>query len=265
VNTLVVERADLLGLGQMHQLRGRVGRSGSRAYAYLFHPPDARLSEEAYERLRTIGEATELGSGFKIAMRDLEIRGAGNLLGHEQSGTVAEVGYDLYVQLVAEAVKEAKGLPVVPPSAVILPRLGVAHLPNDYIDSEDQRLEAYRRLTAASGDEELDDVVAEWRDRFGPLPAAAEGLLKVMSLRIECLKNGISEISTQTQGDRTMVRFVVHALLPHVRERVAHRYGTRAFDATAMELVATLEGPLLTVEPLTQLVREIWMAAPSVA
>ncbi len=265
VNTLIVDRADRLGLGQLHQLRGRVGRAGARAYAYLFHPKDMVLSETAYERLRCIGDNTALGSGFKIAMRDLEIRGAGNLLGHEQSGTVAEVGYDLYVQLVAEAVKEAKGLPVVPPSAVILPRLGVAHLPNDYIDSEDQRLEAYRRLTAAGGDEELDDVVAEWRDRFGPLPAAAEGLLKVMSLRIECLKNGISEISTQTQGERTMVRFVVHALVPHVRERVAHRYGSRAFDETAMELTATLEGPLLTVEPLTQLVREIWMAAPSVA
>ena len=111
VNTLVVERADLLGLGQMHQLRGRVGRSGSRAYAYLFHPPEARLSEEAYERLRTIGEATELGSGFKIAMRDLEIRGAGNLLGESQSGHIAAVGYDLYCQMVTEAVGEMKGEP----------------------------------------------------------------------------------------------------------------------------------------------------------
>ena len=109
VNTLVVERADLLGLGQMHQLRGRVGRSGQRAYAYLFHPQDKRLTEEAYERLRTIGEATDLGSGFKIAMRDLEIRGAGNLLGEEQSGHIAAVGYDLYCQMVTEAVGEMKG------------------------------------------------------------------------------------------------------------------------------------------------------------
>ncbi len=109
VNTLVVERADLLGLGQMHQLRGRVGRSGQRAYAYLFHPRDKALSEEAYERLRTIGESTELGSGFKIAMRDLEIRGAGNLLGEAQSGHIAAVGYDLYCQMVTEAVAEMKG------------------------------------------------------------------------------------------------------------------------------------------------------------
>ena len=111
VNTLVVERADLLGLGQLHQLRGRVGRSGQRAYAYLFHPPEVALSEEAYERLKTIGEATELGSGFKIAMRDLEIRGAGNLLGEAQSGHIAAVGYDLYCQMVTEAVAEMKGEP----------------------------------------------------------------------------------------------------------------------------------------------------------
>ncbi len=111
VNTLVVERSDLLGLGQMHQLRGRVGRSGQRAYAYLFHPRDKVLTEEAYERLRTIGESTELGSGFKIAMRDLEIRGAGNLLGESQSGHIAAVGYDLYCQMVTEAVSEMKGEP----------------------------------------------------------------------------------------------------------------------------------------------------------
>ncbi len=120
VNTLVVERADLLGLGQMHQLRGRVGRSGSRAYAYLFHPRDARLTEEAYERLRTIGEATDLGSGFKIAMRDLEIRGAGNLLGESQSGHIAAVGYDLYCQMVTEAVGEMKGEPAKEPSELKL-------------------------------------------------------------------------------------------------------------------------------------------------
>jgi transcription-repair coupling factor (superfamily II helicase) len=109
VNTLVVDRADLLGLGQLHQLRGRVGRAGMRAYAYLFHPRDRALTEEAYERLKTIGETTELGSGFKIAMRDLEIRGAGNLLGPEQSGHIAAVGFDLYCQLLKQSVSALKG------------------------------------------------------------------------------------------------------------------------------------------------------------
>ena len=148
VNTLVVERSDLLGLGQLHQLRGRVGRSGQRAYAYLFHPRDMVLTEEAYERLRTIGEATELGSGFKIAMRDLEIRGAGNLLGEAQSGHIAAVGYDLYCQMVTEAVAEMKGEPLKPPAELKLDVPSDAFLPADYVEKEALRLEAYRRLSA---------------------------------------------------------------------------------------------------------------------
>ena len=150
VNTLVVERADLLGLGQLHQLRGRVGRSGQRAYAYLFHPPEVALSEEAYERLKTIGEATELGSGFKIAMRDLEIRGAGNLLGEAQSGHIAAVGYDLYCQMVTEAVAEMKGEAVREPGEIRLDVPTDAHLPADYVSNEASRLEAYRRLAAVT-------------------------------------------------------------------------------------------------------------------
>ena len=151
VNTLVVERADLLGLGQMHQLRGRVGRSGSRAYAYLFYPPDARLTEEAYERLRTIGEATDLGSGFKIAMRDLEIRGAGNLLGESQSGHIAAVGYDLYCQMVTEAVGEMKGeAPAKPPprSSSTCPPTRTCRRTTS--PKEELRLEAYRRLAGVT-------------------------------------------------------------------------------------------------------------------
>src|ERR1019366_7503434 len=141
VNTLVVDRADRLGLGQLHQLRGRVGRSGQRAYAYLFHPVDRVLSEQAYERLRTIGEHTELGSGFKIAMRDLEIRGAGNLLGRDQSGHIAAIGYDLYVQMVSEAVSELKGEPRPQAVDLSLDLPDAAHLPATYVAAEDVRLE----------------------------------------------------------------------------------------------------------------------------
>ena len=137
VNTLIVDRADLLGLGQLHQIRGRVGRGGQRGDAYLFHPADRVLSEQAYERLRTIGENTELGSGFKIAMRDLEIRGAGNILGSDQSGHIAAVGYDLYVQLVAEAVAEARGEARPTPPTVSIDVPGDAHLPKDYVAAED--------------------------------------------------------------------------------------------------------------------------------
>ncbi len=194
VNTLVVERADLLGLGQMHQLRGRVGRSGQRAYAYLFHPRDRVLSEEAHERLRTIGETTELGSGFKIAMRDLEIRGAGNLLGEAQSGHIAAVGYDLYCQMVTEAVSEMKGEKTEEEPELKVDIAIDAHLPNDYVPSEDLRLEAYRRLAAVRTASELADIENEWRDRYGPPPAPAGALISVAALRVECLRIGITEI-----------------------------------------------------------------------
>jgi transcription-repair coupling factor (superfamily II helicase) len=202
VNTLVVERADLLGLGQMHQLRGRVGRSGSRAYAYLFHPRDARLTEEAYERLRTIGEATELGSGFKIAMRDLEIRGAGNLLGESQSGHIAAVGYDLYCQMVTEAVGEMKGVPAKEPNEVKLDVPSDAYLPVDYVGKEELRLEAYRRLAAVTTAAEVDDIRAEWEDRYGPVPDPAAALLNVGSLRAECHRLGLRDVSIQSSAAR---------------------------------------------------------------
>ena len=194
VNTLVVERADLLGLGQMHQLRGRVGRSGSRAYAYLFHPPEARLSEEAYERLKTIGEATELGSGFKIAMRDLEIRGAGNLLGEAQSGHIAAVGYDLYCQMVTEAVGEMKGEPQKEPAEVKLDVPTNAFLPGDYVAKEELRLEAYRRLAGVTSAAAVADIRAEWEDRYGPVPEPAEALLAVGALRAECHRLGLRDV-----------------------------------------------------------------------
>jgi len=195
VNTLVVDRADLLGLGQLHQLRGRVGRAGQRAYAYLFHPVDRVLSEQAYERLRTIGDHTELGSGFKIALRDLQIRGAGNLLGRDQSGHIAAIGYDLYVQMVSEAVSELKGEPRPQPVDLSLDLPDAAHLPASYVAAEDVRLEAYRRLTGVRTEEQVDDVRTEWEDRFGPLPTPAAALLDVARLRVECLRLGVTDLT----------------------------------------------------------------------
>ncbi len=207
VNTLVVERADMLGLGQLHQLRGRVGRSGQRAYAYLFYPPDRQLSEVAYERLKTIGETTELGSGFRIAMRDLEIRGAGNLLGTGQSGHVAAVGYDLYVQMVNEAISELNGgLPGesgdeeadTPEVTVEIP-VG-AHLPPEYVQRDDLRLDSYRRLASVRAVEEVDEIEAGWIDRFGPVPEPAANLLAVARVRAECMQRGITEVVVSKRG-----------------------------------------------------------------
>ena len=197
VNTLVVDRADRLGLAQLYQLRGRVGRRGQRAYAYLLHPPDRVLSEEAYERLKTIGEFTELGSGFKIAMRDLEIRGAGNLLGGEQSGHIAAVGFDLYCQMVTEAVGELTGDVPVEPVEVTIDLPVDANLPREYVARDDVRMEAYRRLAAVTEPEHVDDVRSEWEDRYGPPPPAAEALLAAARLRAECVRLGVRSITVQ--------------------------------------------------------------------
>ncbi|MDG1463906.1 MAG: helicase-related protein, partial [Acidimicrobiales bacterium] len=198
VNTLVVDRADLLGLGQLHQLRGRVGRAGQRAYAYLFTPPDRLLSEQAHERLRTIGETTELGSGFRIAMRDLEIRGAGNLLGTGQTGHIAAVGYDLYCQMVTEAVAELAGTASVPQAEIRVELPVDAHLPEDYVSRSDLRLEAYRKLANAGTEPDpaaVDAVQAEWEDRYGPIPPPVKALLAVARLRTACVARGITEVT----------------------------------------------------------------------
>jgi len=196
VNTLIVERADRLGLAQLYQLRGRVGRSSQRAYAYLFHPEAERLTEDAYRRLEAIGHFAELGSGFDLAMRDLEIRGAGSILGETQAGHISAVGFDLYVELVADAVGELKGEPVVEDE---LPQVRIdlpvdAHLPVDYIEGADERLEAYRRLASAATAGDVEDVIAEWLDRFGELPEPAAALVDVARLRVEAIRVGLAEI-----------------------------------------------------------------------
>jgi transcription-repair coupling factor (superfamily II helicase) len=261
VNTLVVGRADLLGLGQLHQLRGRVGRSGQRAYAYLFHPVEKVLSEQAYERLRTIGENTDLGSGFKIAMRDLEIRGAGNLLGRDQSGHVAAVGYDLYVQLVAEAVAEARG--VVPPEmvSVSIDVPGDAHLPASYVVEEDARLEAYRRLAAATSSEEVTDVAAEWLDRYGPLPEAASGLIELALLRVTCLRTGIRELSVlpaRPGGRRVpLAKLSPLALAASAQIRARRLLGDGAYDEVAQVLKVELTAGRSAPAELRALIEEL--------
>ena len=240
VNTLIVDRAERLGLGQMHQLRGRVGSSGQRAYAYLFHPADQVISETAYERLRTIGDNTALGSGFKIAMRDLEIRGAGNLLGHDQSGPVAAVGYDLYVQLVAEAVADAKGFTVADVVPINLDVPGEAHLPKEYVEADDARLEAYRRLATITTSEELSDLRDEWTDRYGALPNPAIGLLELTELRLLCISQGITNVTVLPAkvGVRSKPVIKVTPLLLTLSQQMRFRrkYGSNAYSEDSKEL-----------------------------
>lgn len=200
-NTLIVERADTFGLSQLHQLRGRVGRSRERGYAYFLYPPNKPLTETAYDRLATIAQNNELGAGMAVAMKDLEIRGAGNVLGAEQSGHVAGVGFDLYVRLVGEAVEAyraaADGKTVATPQEQKDVRIDLpvdAHLPPEYIGSDRLRLEAYRRLAAAADDDAVASVVDELIDRYGPLPEPAQRLVAVARLRLLCREFGITEI-----------------------------------------------------------------------
>ena len=195
-NTLIIENADHLGLAQLHQIRGRVGRSARRGFAYLTFNRNRELTEIAQKRLTAIREYTEFGSGFKIAMRDLEIRGAGNLLGSEQHGHMEAVGYDMYMKLLSEAVMEEKGEAPekITKECLIDVRID-AFIPETYIESLPQRLAIYKRIADIRSDEDASDVIDDLIDRFGEPPASVEGLVKVALLRNSAADSGIYEIA----------------------------------------------------------------------
>ncbi len=194
VNTLVVDDADRLGLAQLYQLRGRVGRSPRRAFCYLTYRRSRSLSEIAEKRLRAIKDFTELGAGFRIALRDLEIRGAGNILGPEQHGFMLSVGFDLYCQLLERAVAEARGEDAGEAVAPVVELPVEAYLPEDYVPDPRQKIAAYKRVNAAASASDLCDVRDEWRDRYGPLPDPAEKLIRLAALRQSCQELGVSRI-----------------------------------------------------------------------
>jgi transcription-repair coupling factor (superfamily II helicase) len=196
-NTLILERADLMGLSQLHQLRGRVGRGRERAYSYFLYPPERPLTETALDRLQTIAANTDLGSGMRVAMKDLEIRGAGNLLGGEQSGHIAGVGFDLYIRLVGEAVADFRGDTQEEYHEVKIDLPVDAHLPHDYLPGERLRLEAYRKIAEVSTEEMLEAVRAELIDRYGPMPEVVSNLLEVARLRVLARRAALSEITAQ--------------------------------------------------------------------
>jgi transcription-repair coupling factor (superfamily II helicase) len=201
-NTIIIDRADTLGLAQLYQLRGRVGRDKYRAYAYLLIPAEGGMTEVARKRLQVIAELTELGSGFKIASRDLEIRGAGNLLGAEQSGHITAVGFDLYTQLIQETVRELKGQPL---ETVVDPtiRLHVeGFIPETYVPDATLRLNLYKRLSAMTEADRLQVFGEELADRFGPLPGEVQRLLRVMELKIEARGLRIREIDARREATR---------------------------------------------------------------
>ena len=196
-NTLIVERADLMGLSQLHQLRGRVGRGRERAYAYFLFPPEKPLTETAHDRLQTIASHTDLGAGMQVAMKDLEIRGAGNLLGGEQSGHIAGVGFDLYVRMVGEAVADFRGEKDTSPNEVKIELPVDAHLPHEYVPGERLRLEAYKKLAVVEDETGLTEIEAELQDRYGTPPQPVRNLFEVARLRIIARQAGVGDISSQ--------------------------------------------------------------------
>jgi transcription-repair coupling factor (superfamily II helicase) len=219
-NTLIVDRADRLGLAQMYQLRGRVGRSKERAFAYFFFPPVSRLTDEAHERLATISKHTALGSGFQIALRDLEIRGAGNLLGAEQHGQIAAVGFDTYARLLRESVAEMKGELVEEEREMKIELPVKAFIPIGWVEQESLRLELYRRIATAPDHARLNDVRAEAEDRYGALPPEVATLFSVGSLRITGTRLGISEVSTYRDEVRVKPVQLADALAVDLEDRV---------------------------------------------
>ena len=202
-NTLIVDHADRYGLSQLHQLRGRVGRGRERAYAYFLYPVEKPLSETALERLKAVAAHNELGSGMQLAMKDLEIRGAGNLLGGEQSGHIAGVGFDMYLRLVGEAVAEHRGDQDTGPAEMKIELPVNAHLPHDYVPGERLRLEAYRTLANAATEQAVVEAAEELEDRYGPVPTPVANLLEVARLRIRARAAGLTDVATQGN----MIRF----------------------------------------------------------
>jgi transcription-repair coupling factor (superfamily II helicase) len=204
-NTMLVNRADRHGLSELYQLRGRVGRSNRRAYAYLLIPPEQELSDVARRRLAALKEFSDLGAGFKIAALDLELRGAGNMLGGEQSGQIEAVGFELYTTMLEQAVRELKGGKAEEHISVQL-NLGISlRIDADYIAEENQRLRMYKRIAGAENDKALEDVRAELLDRYGPLPPSVEHLVTAGQLRLECERLGVSQMDRKK--DQLQLRF----------------------------------------------------------
>jgi len=240
---LIVDRADTFGLSQLHQLRGRVGRGRERAYAYFLYSADKPLTEIAHDRLKTIATNTDLGSGMQVALKDLEIRGAGNLLGGEQSGHIAEVGFDLYMRMVGEAVEDYKvgyvdSSPRIKECKIELPL--TAHLPTEYVPSERLRLDLYRRMADCDDDLALDAIVEELVDRFGDLPEAAQNLINIARLRVVAKSKNLTEVVLQGK----FLKIAPITLPESAQLRITRIYpGTLIKSATSSLLIARPQTP----------------------
>jgi transcription-repair coupling factor (superfamily II helicase) len=233
VNTILIEDAHKFGLAQLYQLRGRVGRAGIQAHAWLFYPKQKVLSEQARQRLRAIQEFTQLGSGYQLATRDMEIRGVGNLLGVEQSGQMEAIGFDLYMEMLQEAIKEIQGqeIPKVDDTQIDLNL--TAFIPADYIPDLDQKMSAYRAVASALSKDELVQIAADWSDRYGPIPTAANQLLRVVELKQIAKSLGFSRIKPEgkqhvvleTPMEEPAWNLLREKLPEHLRSRLVYTPG----------------------------------------
>jgi transcription-repair coupling factor (superfamily II helicase) len=239
-NTLIIDRADKFGLSQLHQLRGRVGRGRERAYAYFLYDENKPLSETAHERLATIAANNELGAGMQIALKDLEIRGAGNLLGGEQSGHIAGVGFDLYLRMIGEAVSAFRGDVAEGQTELRLELPVDAHIPEEYVESERLRLEAYQKLSTASSPtsspEQITQVVDELTDRYGDPPPQVTSLVAVSRLRRMAVKAGLSEVVSMGSN----LRIAPAELADSVQVRLQRMYPGSRYTAAARAVTIPL-------------------------
>jgi transcription-repair coupling factor (superfamily II helicase) len=262
VNTILVEDAHRFGLAQLYQLRGRVGRSGIQAHAWLFYPGDAALSEAARQRLRAIQEFAQLGSGYQLAMRDMEIRGVGNLLGVEQSGQMEAIGFDLYMEMLQDCLAEIQGqdIPAVDETQIDLPV--TAFIPADWITEADEKMAAYRAAAECGGKAALVELAAGWADRYGPIPAPVQSLLQLMELKLLARRCGFSRIkpekpniALETPMEEPAFRRLRQALPQHLHGRLVYQGGA---GSTAKVLARGL-GALSPAQQVEQLM--VWLSA----
>jgi transcription-repair coupling factor (superfamily II helicase) len=258
-NTLIVDRADMFGLAQLYQLRGRVGRGVHRAYAYFFHAPWRQLTEEARARLETIAEATELGAGYTIAMRDLEIRGAGELLGGNQSGHIATIGFDLYTKMLATAVKlrqQAQAGEVVkielPPDTLIdlpLP----TYIPTDYVPDAGLRLRLYRRMAGLASLAEVDNMGAELTERFGPIPDPVENLLFQLRIKVLAAEAGATAVTNEANQIRIQLPNLLHLNRINLQHALGPNIRVSRTGIWLVKNLATREWQITLVQALEKL------------
>jgi transcription-repair coupling factor (superfamily II helicase) len=261
-NTLIIDRAEHFGLSQLHQIRGRVGRSRERAYAYFFYDPSKPLSETSHDRLATIAQNNELGSGIQVALKDLEIRGAGNMLGGEQSGHIAGVGFDLYLRMIGEAVSEFKGIKLDSPAELKLEIPIDAHIPDTYLDSERLRLEAYHKLSAASGETStratLDAILAELEDRYGKAPQQVNNLIEVTELRQIANRVGLKDVNLLT----TVARLQPVQLTESQQVQLSRQYQglkyLQSANSLQLPIPKSADGDVVSGQELISFAREVF-------